>query len=837
MTGRGRGRPATRQQQPAEGTTVAVRRATRLQQQSPPPPQGEQVEQQQLQQHPVQDAQIDPTLTGAQESEMPPPPIPAPKGQSEQAVVEVARRSTRRDARAGSMVSVNSVLTRVSGTDAFSSQPETPGIGLRRGTSTSLTGTPAREVPIFTDSESGRTPVKKGKERLLMSRMLPHLFASADKLFTLLATTDPQQRDLVEQAALEDEFDMYRLRYVSNQSQPSINLKHVLSTLEVDPTSPAGSDACKIVTLANLVKIFDRIDVIQQDHSEDPLTDLQVCDDIIAQSMVVDEVENSAVLKPEDIMTQVVEIRTLLFMATLKDLEVQNQFPISRSEVLSDTFCQESPSMEAVEDFKQGNKDALLLKFVPGIDPNDDPWHKEEYITRLRSICEYLPNEAIDPATLQACLEQIKKFYDPQSSLRAIRESLEACFQEIKRQLQPVTPGPSYPATHYGAPDSSAVDSQIQSQLESESLAHTGQRQQPYMAALRAMKQDQESESGASQSQDGSYSTTQDLLDQGYGFASSSYASLGRASYPPNYDAQPSSSVVYPGHPGAIQNGVEYARSAAQLGRSKRASPGENGGVADGADAGKRPAKKPRTRRNKPTVPMPAAEGASGDAETPSSSAATAAAAVAAVARYSPFTDTQAEPDFEFVAQRTRELSAANRKAREPQQRSPWVRDDIRQLVKAVDMYKCKWSVIEKEIKEGKLPFVRPRDQQALRDKARLLKQDFLKVDAILPPSFDLVVLGKKERNAVIACGKNPDRKEADIANGIPINTEYRQNEQEQANAAEAGDQAHVQGEEQPEMQLEAQAEVQTEAQPEASAMVPAEAHVDAEAIEAASMS
>lgn len=131
MTGRGRGRPGTRQQQPAEGTTVAVRRATRLQQQSPPPPQGEQAEQQQLQQQQqqVQDAQIDPAITGTQESEMPPPPVPAPKGQSkdsEQAFVEVARRSTRRDARAGSMVSVNSVLTRVSGTDAFSSQPETP---------------------------------------------------------------------------------------------------------------------------------------------------------------------------------------------------------------------------------------------------------------------------------------------------------------------------------------------------------------------------------------------------------------------------------------------------------------------------------------------------------------------------------------------------------------------------------------------------------------------------------------------------------------------------------------------------------------------------------------
>jgi len=35
-------------------------------------------------------------------------------------------------------------------------------------------------------------------------------------------------------------------------------------------------------------------------------------------------------------------------------------------------------------------------------------------------------------------------------------------------------------------------------------------------------------------------------------------------------------------------------------------------------------------------------------------------------------------------------------------------------------------------------------------------------------------VLGKKERNAVIACGKNPDRKEADIEHGRPTNTEYR---------------------------------------------------------------
>lgn len=58
------------------------------------------------------------------------------------------------------------------------------------------------------------------------------------------------------------------------------------------------------------------------------------------------------------------------------------------------------------------------------------------------------------------------------------------------------------------------------------------------------------------------------------------------------------------------------------------------------------------------------------------------------------------------------------------------------------------------------------------------------RADGILPPSFDLVVLGKKERNAVIACGKNPDRKESDAIDGRAINTEWR--------GEESAEQTHV---------------------------------------------
>ena len=46
--------------------------------------------------------------------------------------------------------------------------------------------------------------------------------------------------------------------------------------------------------------------------------------------------------------------------------------------------------------------------------------------------------------------------------------------------------------------------------------------------------------------------------------------------------------------------------------------------------------------------------------------------------------------------------------------------------------------------------------------------------DFPLPPGFDLVLLGKKERDKVIAVGKNPDRKEDDIdEEGNLIDTEF----------------------------------------------------------------
>ncbi|KAK2014184.1 hypothetical protein LZ32DRAFT_646741 [Colletotrichum eremochloae] len=135
-----------------------------------------------------------------------------------------------------------------------------------------------------------------------------------------------------------------------------------------------------------------------------------------------------------------------------------------------------------------------------------------------------------------------------------------------------------------------------------------------------------------------------------------------------------------------------------------------------------------------------------------------------------------------------RELSEMNRRAasRGPQQRVPWSERDTRRLIRLIEYHNCLWARIAKrQLPEHRLGdpgpevledciFDHPRDQQAIRDKARNLKVDILKADLNLYPGFDGIALGKKERQVLISRGKNPDRTEADVdVNGAPTHTEY----------------------------------------------------------------
>ncbi|OTB12889.1 hypothetical protein K445DRAFT_320721 [Daldinia sp. EC12] len=94
------------------------------------------------------------------------------------------------------------------------------------------------------------------------------------------------------------------------------------------------------------------------------------------------------------------------------------------------------------------------------------------------------------------------------------------------------------------------------------------------------------------------------------------------------------------------------------------------------------------------------------------------------------------------------------------QVRVPWSASDTAKLLDLIadPLINCSWSTIAR-IGD----FENPRNQQQVRDKARCLKVLYLEGDRVLPPGFDQVVLGQKEKAAIIKCHRNPDRREDDL--------------------------------------------------------------------------
>ncbi|KXX82628.1 hypothetical protein MMYC01_200804 [Madurella mycetomatis] len=757
MSGRGRGRPPSRSAQ--EPTAGPSRRSTRQQQNNTAPPEQEAQPPQQQQQEeqdqlpglgpaPRYHEIIDPAITGSQDGSMLPPPVPSSKGMRGQ-MPQVARRGTRRDARASSMASINSLAV----TDAYSSQAEP-----QKAVTASAFGTPARATSII--SELDDTPSRKAARSRLMESMLPRLFTASDDLFAHLCE-DPVDAEMweAERGGFKDAFDAYRARYVPDISNPVVDPAYVADTMRLLRGSPMWHSVFRTVSAANLTSLLDEISSI---HQQDPLPLLQAWDSVFPDFFVREDPDSNDD-EINDFIEQVLTIRTQLSIFTLQKLQTESPAPFHAREHVAKIWCDGNVSVEAVEAFLADNNDALQLKpIITGVGLDAHNLARDRTVTRFTSICKILPNTPVGGHTLD--LGQIYETYPFEEFVVNLRDFVKRYFKRIKTSLQQGSASRDslLPFAASASEASSRVDSQIRSQLETDAMAHAFDRAEPgdpslsyNMDALRRMKQ-LEQQGPA-------------VYDDGTQPAPGSYHPAPRIPYPPGFSSSPTGMLyAESAHQGGFQsNGSMYAESAAQVSGRKRHGQNETSGAGDEAiDSSAPPAKKPRVRRKKSTA-------AGSTAAPPATVPATAPAGPIAHTQYPPLPGTQDEPDLDALRERTKEISAATRKAREPQVRSAWVRNDVKLLVKAVDTYACKWSTIEKEIKAGTIPFERPRDQQALRDKARLLKQDFLKADANLPPGFDLVVLGKKEREAVMAVGKNPERKEADVDEaGRPINTE-----------------------------------------------------------------
>ncbi|KAK4154891.1 hypothetical protein C8A00DRAFT_14048 [Chaetomidium leptoderma] len=757
MSGRGRGRPPSRSaQEPAAG---ASRRSTRQQHQhqqnAAQPGEGQpqldsperQLQEQQDQAHGPQPQieasmaasayhqNIDPAIAGPQTGGMHPPPIPSVRGLRGQTGMPISRRFTQQTS---SIASVNSAAA----TDAVSSQPEPQSNAPHMLTPALASGTPGRAFSVGSSSVPD-TPSREAARAKLMSFMLSRLFTASDDLFTHLCTelVDAEMWE-AELKGYKDAFEVYRAQYVEKNSDPTVDPDYVTATMRVDRASPLWDRVFRVVSAANLALLLEEITIM--DDQQDLLPRLQEWDKVFPRFFVGGSSDNKDNAMNEQIIEQILMIRTQRTIFELQALQ-KSLAPFHPIAQVAEIWCAGDVSVEAVTAFLEDNKDALQLKPISRPDAEAAALASERNYNRFVSICNQLPKQLVQGDTLD--LSQLHDLFSLEDGLQNLRTFVKNCFTEIKRLLQqgPSTGGDA--SFSFAASDAtSRAGSQIRSQLETDAMAHPFGRTEPgappvsyYGPSISMLKEWEQHPPGS------------------------------RIPYPPGFGST-SSDPVYadPSQQGGLPaDGSVYAESARQVSGRKRGAQGEPTLGDDGTPA-TAAAKRPRASRKKKAAPEAAmgAPSAAGPSSAPLSSV--------APSQYPPLPGTQDEPDFDALTQRAREISAASRKVKEPQVRSSWVRKDVLLLVKAVNTYQCKWSTIEKEIKAGTIPFERPRDQQALRDKARLLKQDFLKVDAILPRGFDLVVLGKKEREAVKAANKNPDRKEADVdENGRAISTEY----------------------------------------------------------------
>ncbi|KAH8884315.1 hypothetical protein GQ53DRAFT_846409 [Thozetella sp. PMI_491] len=419
-------------------------------------------------------------------------------------------------------------------------------------------------------------------------------------------------------------------------------------------------------------------------------------------------VPDKELIAPDDTFDQAIHIRTQLFIATLHNLHSQELADIDALAELAAVFCANGTETTQLQKLLDDVDSSIEFKQIPGFDLAADSEYWFRLCGRLKTI--YTDNKDLDLGRLQSSFP-LEEF------VKGLQLYVQNAYIRVKEALQLQGALSSVPSIF-----EVALQSPIASQLEAD--AAMARPRLPYHSSFPG---------GA----------------------------------PPS--AQPISSYPPPENPYASQaTGPSYAEAAAAAAvAAGQKRPAPDDGEEDAFEKDTRAPQNKRKATGKPRAKRTRKSQGAENQDVPSSGT---VAPVAQMDVYDP-NDPQMEPDLDALTQRSREIAAAHRTPREPQTRTPWSQHDTKLLIKAVDIFRCKWSKIANEIQSGNIPFQHPRNQQALRDKARILKQDYLRTDGILPPSFDLVVLGKKEVDNVKSVGRNPFRKEAEVIDGRPVNT------------------------------------------------------------------
>lgn len=639
--------------------------------------------------------------TAPQDSSMPPPSSRGGRGRPGGRGEQYARRGTRRPAQAPSMApSIQSGQTGTVDYHSTQSDAREP-------------FTPQRVQPAILDHYSNveptqLTPRTRDAAANLMNKFVDRLFSASKDLMSHLALEGDQRDEAWKEELLvhKDIFNRHYKIYNMN-ADIFIDIDAVSASTNAVMT-PLWPRMTKAVATANLVNLLGDIEDLEAHPimvlNRLPL--LQRIDDNFPISFVPGGKQGmDSWALDQDTMDQAFAIRTQRYIETLRGVQKAGTIRLF-SRVFLDIDVD-----NMTDDMLGQYVESAPLKHFHGFNVNDAEAQKyRDTIAGFRAMLLELDSNAII-----STLEEEYPFQPFLDSLKDWVKTFEASIQ-----------GPPYQDPIFNGDGTSAADAQLQQEMQGATPGRFT------IAMVERIRHHMAAEKSAHQALDnGNFAP----------IASSHAASISLADSDRDALQRSGGQRAHELSQAAIRHdGPTYGAAAAAAADAARQGRKRGRKSATDEDAA---TKRARTAADASAMPPPARQNPGG--------------AILASSVPGDRIDPVA------LSRRSQLISKANRKPAQPKQRKPWTAHDTQQLIAAVNTYKAKWSTIERAIKEGHIEFNVPeRDQQGLRDKARLTKVDMLKTDAPLPPGFDLVVLGRKEKDMVIAVGRNPERREED---------------------------------------------------------------------------
>ena len=307
-----------------------------------------------------------------------------------------------------------------------------------------------------------------------MNSMLMRFFTASDDLVNQLCS-DLVDAEMWEtgRTGFKGAFDTYRSHFLRDATDPVVDPDFVTDSMRLGRATEMWDKAVRVVSAANLASLLYEITPIGH---EDPLPLLQSWDPVFPDFFIGAPSDNNDNEMNEQVIEQILMIRTQLSIFTLQKLQGDTSVPFHPIEQVAKIWCDGHVSVEAVEAFLGGNTDALQLKPIARAESEAAALARDRNATRFLSICSMLPSQLVEGYGLD--LSPLHETYPLEEFVDNLRGFARTCFARIKTLLleEPSAAARDAFLAFAASNAASRAESQMRSQLEAESMAHAFDR-------------------------------------------------------------------------------------------------------------------------------------------------------------------------------------------------------------------------------------------------------------------------------------------------------------------------------------------------------------------------